>query len=485
MPVSFSDYNVKRKIASNTILRASEFRSHIFNAPKYNISINSVYNNPFRPEITYQTYTDPQGDGVAVTESAGINQSNDAGEIQQLTLNDSFPPSQSLNQYQITSSGSIDGTSPSNAFDGNSSTLWRCPRNYYIGDGLYKGNTFTLANSVIYYGEWIQIKFPTSFTLTKTSITPSIVTSSQHRGPRNFVILGSNDEISWNFIANLTSPSTNSISNGTAYLYYRFVITAVGGTIYPVYRRLEFRGKSSDSNDINTTHRFNYTKRGNATPPTIILYMLGGGGGGGTNNGGGGGSGGFFGLDNEKNVTLIDQDSVIYYIKVGPGGGPGQDGNLTYMAGYVQSNPVIFYSINGGGRGGNSIDNQRNGGFGRNIPGITGISQNISRSGCGGGGALPNGSAGIGYTNGFNGQQNLSGGGGGIAAGASNGQAGYGYFSVFTNQPTTFPYSSYGNGGYGDSSGISGQNFTGSGGSGGPSGSNGGHGVVVITYRID
>jgi alpha-tubulin suppressor-like RCC1 family protein len=104
---------------------------------------------------------------------------------------------------------------------------------YNSSTGIYVGGITTLdLNNNSYAGEWLQIEYQTATQISNVKITPKLE-SQTTRGPRNYVLLGSNDGSSWvllNSYTNITYPATShsNIITTSPYFYFRLVIQRVG-----------------------------------------------------------------------------------------------------------------------------------------------------------------------------------------------------------------------------------------------------------------
>jgi hypothetical protein len=103
--------------------------------------------------------------------------------------------------------------------------------------GSYLGTVGTLAvNGTTYNGDWIQLQLPESIKLTSFSILPRQEGSLWvDRSPNTFVILGSNNGISWNLVNSqsginnwTTTSKTFTVNSNKSYNYYRLVTSVVG-----------------------------------------------------------------------------------------------------------------------------------------------------------------------------------------------------------------------------------------------------------------
>jgi hypothetical protein len=142
-----------------------------------------------------------------------------------------------------------------NAFQSLSTTGWFGEQNAYnTSTGLYVGNATTTVSSTTYLGDWIQIEMPDPVLVWYYTINPR--TDFATTSPMTWYFLGSTNGIEWSIIdtqTNYNFTSTTEItfdvsSNGTAYRYYRLVITKKttgGGTVGML--RISLYAKSRDT----------------------------------------------------------------------------------------------------------------------------------------------------------------------------------------------------------------------------------------------
>ena len=149
-------------------------------------------------------------------------------------------------KYIVSASTSINASfAPKEAFDLNitsDNNLWMSGLGYNGAPGLYTGSISTIYNTNLsYLGEWLQIQLPQSIVLTRYLLVGQFGTAgTEGRGPKNFIIVGSNDGINWTLIdlrTNITGWVSNSIvyrnfdiiNPKQAYMYYRICINANQG----------------------------------------------------------------------------------------------------------------------------------------------------------------------------------------------------------------------------------------------------------------
>jgi hypothetical protein len=515
MPISFSDFNTKRQISSKTKIKASEFKTFIFDMPKYNydISVEKFYNNDFKPNFSYSYFQTQQNHIIDSKLQGGID--SNSVQIRNWILTDNtdskYPGGAILNDpYVYTESSVFANEFAAKAFDSNTSnTFWHSGLNY---NGFYTGTTGTTVSEFVYYGDWLQIKLP--------NITGGIILSSYtiqprdtwgtRRGPRDFVIAGSNNGSDWVLVdikldiqwtdASQTFSITNT-NNTTKYLYYRLIIMRIGNTntVVPEYTRLTYNVGSPNF------AFFTYTK--SVPSPQIKILLIGGGGSGGVDGAGGGGGGGVY----ENFSYSLANKTMRYGVEAGVGGGVfsstgrllPSDGLSARFGEELEPSYALLIAAAGGGKGGNKNEN------GRSSANTDGYNQ--VANGGGGGGGHSNNSGGGGKTSGGQAYDSRGGGGGGAGTNGFNantswrssdsGKGGNGVFS------TLLGYTVSGGGGGGDwwsgpaASGGSGGGGTGGGGradggSGTAYGAGGGgcgaiennpgkgaNGVVIIEYR--
>jgi len=124
-------------------------------------------------------------------------------------------------------------------------TYFQIANSTYTGtSGAYAGTIFTAVyNPSVpsnFYGEWLQIQFPTGLTIKNYSIT-GFTSSTTNKNPSGWYLVGSFDGVNWYFVDTRTgitswNSSTASVFNYTPngdgitpYQYYRVIITASNG----------------------------------------------------------------------------------------------------------------------------------------------------------------------------------------------------------------------------------------------------------------
>jgi hypothetical protein len=122
------------------------------------------------------------------------------------------------------------------AFDGSTATYFQSTLNQYTGStGVYVGaNSTVVVGLGTVYGDWLQIQFPSSVSISSYLINNSY--GGTQRGPSTFYILYSADGSTWNVADTQTayqwSTTTNTFTlaspvNGT---YFRLVCGLTGNT---------------------------------------------------------------------------------------------------------------------------------------------------------------------------------------------------------------------------------------------------------------
>jgi hypothetical protein len=135
--------------------------------------------------------------------------------------------------YIATASNNAVWSLPYYAFDNTSGAVWGVGA-YNVNTGVYGGSVSTVAGGVTYLGEWIQLSIPNQILLTRLGITPP--SGSYMYVPRSFVVLGSNDNSSWNLLYEETNRTdwtmgvrkVFNMTTLTKYSYFRIVVRRVG-----------------------------------------------------------------------------------------------------------------------------------------------------------------------------------------------------------------------------------------------------------------
>jgi hypothetical protein len=152
---------------------------------------------------------------------------------------------------------------------------------YNATTGSYTGTTgTTVVDSKTYSGEWLQIELPQEIKLQSFAITPR--NGNSYRSPNTFVILGSNDGVSWNLIDSRSAidnwtinSKTFNVSNSAKYKYFRMVVSSVGNSNQTTFRdavniaRWQLYGTISEENYLS----FNSSKQQHLTIPSTPLAI--------------------------------------------------------------------------------------------------------------------------------------------------------------------------------------------------------------------
>jgi hypothetical protein len=144
--------------------------------------------------------------------------------------------------YIATCSTTAGGFNPSMAFDKQSvenGNMWTTSTaSYNTTTGNYIGTTYTTSGIA---GEWLQLQLPTAIVLKRSVFVGRMVGNSPVQNPRIFYVFGSTNGSTWTQIdirTGITSWGTgapsgfnrvtsDTMSNNTAFSYYRLVINAV------------------------------------------------------------------------------------------------------------------------------------------------------------------------------------------------------------------------------------------------------------------
>jgi len=118
---------------------------------------------------------------------------------------------------------------PYNAFDKNSSTIWRPNTGTYSSStGNCISSSTTTVTGTPYTGEYIQLTLPTSIAM------KAMVISCNSAGISNYVIAGSTDGTTWYMVSNgsFLNWSTNTTqtvtwAGTTTYTYYRLIVLSI------------------------------------------------------------------------------------------------------------------------------------------------------------------------------------------------------------------------------------------------------------------
>ena len=143
-----------------------------------------------------------------------------------------------IGTFSFSASNSLSAANqPWHAFDSNPTSSWTSPA-LYNANGLptcYNGTTSMTVGGVAYKGDWLQIRAPSAIRL--TSFAMSLPAFASTRAPTDFMLVGSNDTITWEAILSLTSATETrqvlinnyaldyNITTSKSYTTYRLLIT--------------------------------------------------------------------------------------------------------------------------------------------------------------------------------------------------------------------------------------------------------------------
>ena len=142
-------------------------------------------------------------------------------------------------QYYISASTQYNATTAESLlylFNKVTTDQWTTFTNTYAGtNNAYSGTVYTIANGIMYMGEWVQIQLPNPINLHSYLLYTR--TGYLTRGPNIFYVLGSNDGNIWTLVdsrTGITSWTTsgftftlNSVSQ--AFSYFRLVVNQLNG----------------------------------------------------------------------------------------------------------------------------------------------------------------------------------------------------------------------------------------------------------------
>ena len=162
----------------------------------------------------------------------------------------------------------------------NGYIYWSSPATY-IASGAYTGSNVTATS---YFGEWLQIQLPTSITLKTYSVRGRPDATEQT--PRTWYIFGSSDGSTWTLLDTQTSvswPSSGTTlqtftpsSTTVSYLYFRFVVNAIGTSGYspPASISQWILNASSPSYAPNAAQDFYADRLGNLLTAPVVGQSL-------------------------------------------------------------------------------------------------------------------------------------------------------------------------------------------------------------------
>ncbi len=201
----------------------------------YDGSNNQILTSP--DSITWTIRSSAQTYMKTITWSPSLNLFVAIGGSSGTTYNPGMTSNTTSSYIASASSILSTGWDAYTAFDNTTSTGWHCNEfAYNTSTGIYLlSATTTDSTSTVHSGEWIQIQFLNgAITVNNINITLRSGWETT-RGPRSFVLLGSNNGTTWINIytetnrTNWTSGINNvSILATSSYSYYRLVVKRVG-----------------------------------------------------------------------------------------------------------------------------------------------------------------------------------------------------------------------------------------------------------------
>jgi Concanavalin A-like lectin/glucanases superfamily len=209
-----------------------------------------VYNTQLSDSDIMDIYTQTSPFNQSLISRVPLNADEVVVPPQALTANTTIISSSSYGNgvYQGTVSANLFSSSFA-GFDPDATTsllYWHGTYVYETTNGTYTGAYSTTVNGVAYNGEMIQLGTPSPFRANKLRFTPRQDVSPAYylyRCPNTFILAGSNDGTSWEFIKSFssiadwtTSAKVFTINSTKAYTYHRVIITVVGNTTNASYR---------------------------------------------------------------------------------------------------------------------------------------------------------------------------------------------------------------------------------------------------------
>lgn len=208
------------------------------NTPSSLLHIESNINPTLTISNSNTTTNQPATIQLGTTSSVGAESSNEfwypvdmnANSINY--TNNTFPFKE-LNGNYIASTSSFLGTNDVyNVFDTHPSynTFWTSGIFFDASTGLYNGSVNLTGD---YAGEWVKIELPRKVKINSYRIATTS-TSVQRRSPRDWRVVGSNDNINWTTIDTKSvliitqSTFTYSVSPTESFKYYAFIVSRVG-----------------------------------------------------------------------------------------------------------------------------------------------------------------------------------------------------------------------------------------------------------------
>ena len=142
---------------------------------------------------------------------------------------------------------SFSGFGVSSAFNkGTNNNTFTVNNVVYHDTGIYSGDKFTISDGTQYYGHWFQLYYDSGFCARSMSITNYTSTY----GFKDFILVGSNDETTWNTLLNknnvtlwvLNETKTFTFFNEIQYKFYRIIVNKTNGGQLLVVKEIIFYG---------------------------------------------------------------------------------------------------------------------------------------------------------------------------------------------------------------------------------------------------
>ena len=161
--------------------------------------------------------------------------------------------------YALASTFQSTSFRPSNAFT-SAGGGWYTGTGYNSGDGSYVGTTSTTTvDSTVYNGEWLTLQLPRSISFNSFSMQPNSGYSwSLATAPVDFVLVGSNDNSTWNLIFSTSNQSWSSSSQtktfsitDSMYIYWRIIVLKNNNYGGAGIRNLKFYGTDRNNAQVS------------------------------------------------------------------------------------------------------------------------------------------------------------------------------------------------------------------------------------------
>ena len=188
--------------------------------------------------------------------------------------------------------------------------------NYDITTGSYLGTSYLIDSN--YLGDWIVIKFPTSFIMNKYKFYSRNANSTlPKRSPKKFKIYGSNDGISWTILDDV---DITNLTQYTNYIYDKEILNTLSYSYYCLTVNQIFANSDGTLNfaEIEFGYIYYYDKildgSSNGIPFDINNSLLTSGNFSSISQGGSGGSALSFNIIKDNSSIIINNDYYLYSI---------------------------------------------------------------------------------------------------------------------------------------------------------------------------